>query len=142
MKQIFQVLNEFKSEYIFSAHDHTSFNFISDFKTKKLVFVQRLDRSTRSEMYDAQWRFGEQSPNLVSEIIVPTCSYRMGSNYMGYGVLTIGNIFKDVAYMFDIKVIIIFFNFTILPLIQFSSNFKYNSEILKYLLAVLIISII
>jgi len=41
-------------------------------------------------MSRAQWRFGQQSPNSVSEIIVPTCSYRMGSNNIGYGVLTIG----------------------------------------------------
>lgn len=44
-------------------------------------------------MTSAQWRFGQQSPNSVCEIIVPTCSYRMGSNKMGYGVLTIGNTF-------------------------------------------------
>lgn len=96
---MFQVLNEFKSEYIFSAHDHTSFNIVSDFKTKKPTFVQRLDRNNRKKMHDAQWRFGQQPPNVVSEIIVPTCSYRMGSKDMGYGVLTIGNIFKDLTYI-------------------------------------------
>lgn len=46
-------------------------------------------------MSNAQWRFGKQPPTIVSEIIVPTCSYRMESVNMGYGVLTIGNIFKD-----------------------------------------------
>jgi len=45
-------------------------------------------------MPDAQWRFGQQPPDTVSEIIVPTCSYRMGSNDIGYGVLTIGKILK------------------------------------------------
>lgn len=92
---MFQVLNEFKSEYIFSAHGHTSFNFISDFKTKKQIFIQRLDSNNYKEMSNSQWRFGQQPPNVVSEIIVPTCSYRMGSNDLGYGVLTIGNNFKD-----------------------------------------------
>lgn len=42
----------------------------------------------------AQWRFGQQPSNTVSEIIVPTCSYRMGSNNIGYGVLIIGKIIK------------------------------------------------
>lgn len=88
------MLNEFKSEYIFSAHDHTSMNFVSDFKQKKQVYVQRLGHNSYSQMTEAQWRFGQQTPNTVSEIIVPTCSYRMGSNNVGYGVLTIGKILK------------------------------------------------
>jgi len=86
------VLNEFNSEFIFSAHDHSSFNFVSDFKKRKHTYVQGLRRNNISEMSNAQWRFGQQSPSSVNEIIVPTCSYRMGSNYIGYGVLTIGKI--------------------------------------------------
>lgn len=45
-------------------------------------------------MSNAQWRFGQQPPHTVNEIIVPTCSYRMGSNNIGYGVLTIGKMIK------------------------------------------------
>jgi len=48
-------------------------------------------------MSNAQWRFGQQPQNTVSEIIVPTCSYRMGSTNIGYGVLTIGNLFKIIS---------------------------------------------
>lgn len=91
---MFQVLNEFKSEFIFSAHDHTSYNFISDFKEKKQTYIQRLQRNSFNLMPNAQWRFGQQPSNTVSEIIVPTCSYRMGSKNIGYGVLIIGKIIK------------------------------------------------
>lgn len=94
----FKVLNEFKSEYIFSAHDHSSINFVSDFKQRKQNYIQRLGRSSYSQMNEAQWRFGQQSPNTVSEIIVPTCSYRMGSSNVGYGVLTIGITLKYLDY--------------------------------------------
>uniref|UniRef100_A0A2S2R8C9 Metallophosphoesterase 1 n=1 Tax=Sipha flava TaxID=143950 RepID=A0A2S2R8C9_9HEMI len=93
-----KVLNEFKSEYIFSAHDHSSINFVSNFKQKKQKYVQRLGRNSYSQMTEAQWRFGQQSPDIVSEIIVPTCSYRMGSNNVGYGVLTIDTFRHSITY--------------------------------------------
>lgn len=96
--KFFQVLNEFKSEYIFSAHDHYSINFVSDFKKKKQTYIQRLRQNSFSRMSNAQWRFRQQPENTVSEIIVPTCSYRMGSKNIGYGVLTIGNYyFKTIS---------------------------------------------
>lgn len=89
---MFQILNEFESEFIFSAHDHSSYNFISNFKEKKQTYIQRLKYNSFGTMSYAQWRFGQQPSNTVSEIIVPTCSYRMGSDDIGYGVLTIGKI--------------------------------------------------
>lgn len=55
-----------------------------------------LGRNRFNEMSSAQWRFGQQSSDSVCEIIVPTCSYRMGSNDVGYGVLTIGKIIKKL----------------------------------------------
>lgn len=56
-------------------------------------------------MSRAQWRFGQQSPNSVSEIIVPTCSYRMGSNNIGYGVLTIGKNVKHEIIIFSANLV-------------------------------------
>ncbi|VVC26624.1 Hypothetical protein CINCED_3A023639 [Cinara cedri] len=93
-----KVLNEFKSEFIFSAHDHSSYNFISNFNNRKQTYVQRLRRNSFSQISSAQWRFGQQPPNIVSEIIVPTCSYRMGSNKIGYGVLIIDTFRHSVTY--------------------------------------------
>ncbi|KAE9541860.1 hypothetical protein AGLY_003851 [Aphis glycines] len=93
-----RVINEFKSEFIFSAHDHSSFNFISDIKKKKHTYIQRLEHNSFDEMSSAQWRFGQQSSNSVCEIIVPTCSYRMGSKNVGYGVLTIDTFRHSVTY--------------------------------------------
>lgn len=92
------MLNEFKSEFIFSGHDHTSFNFISDVKTKKNTYIQRLISNNFDKLFNAQWRFGQLSPNAVSEIIVPTCSYRMGSKFIGFSVLTIGKCVFILSY--------------------------------------------
>jgi len=93
-----KVLNEFKSEYIFSAHDHYSINFVSDFKKRTQTYVQRLRQNSFSQMSKAQWRFGQQPENTVCEVIVPTCSYRMGSKHIGYGVLTIDTFRHSVTY--------------------------------------------
>lgn len=88
-------MNEFKSEFIFSAHDHSSYNFIWDFKKREQLYIQRLTHKNYvSDKSNDQWRFGQQPPNTVNEIIVPTCSYRMGSKSIGYGVLTIGKMLK------------------------------------------------
>lgn len=104
------MLHEFNSEFIFSAHDHSSFNLISDFKKKKTTYLQRLNRNNFNQMSEAQWRFGQQSPNTVNEIIVPTCSYRMGSKNIGYGVLTIGKILNLYFYHTNFKCFKILFS--------------------------------
>ncbi|XP_050435662.1 uncharacterized protein LOC126842649 [Adelges cooleyi] len=93
-----KVLHEFNNEFIISAHDHNSYNFVSNAKTKERIFVQRLGFNNLSSMSGAQWRFGQQSPHVVTEIIVPTCSYRMGSENVGYGVLTIDTFRHSVTY--------------------------------------------
>lgn len=78
-------------------------NFISDFKKRKQTYVQRLRQNSFSQMSNAHWRFGQQPQNTVSEIIVPTCSYRMGSNNIGYSVLTIGNFLKIITFYLKVN---------------------------------------
>ncbi|XP_050535923.1 uncharacterized protein LOC126902570 [Daktulosphaira vitifoliae] len=93
-----KVLQEFKNEFIFSAHDHSSFNIISNTSSKERLFVQRLNHSSFNNMSQAQWRFGQLPKNVVNEIIVPSCSYRMGTENIGYGVLTIDTFRHSVTY--------------------------------------------
>lgn len=65
---------------------------MSNTSSKERLFVQRLNHNSFKNMSQAQWRFGLQAKNVVNEIVVPSCSYRMGTENIGYGVLTIGKI--------------------------------------------------
>ena len=70
--------------FIFSGHDHASFHFIA---TKEAAHAQGFEILPK-EHYTLQY---ESLGDLLHEIAVPTCSYRMGKEDVGYGAAVIGN---------------------------------------------------
>lgn len=80
-----QVLKELRPNIIFSAHDHkslhTSVNTVSKSENN---FIEAL-----MPPYGPVWKF-PLLDTIVHEVMVPTCSYRMGTKDMGYGAAIIG----------------------------------------------------
>ncbi|XP_018907496.1 metallophosphoesterase 1 homolog [Bemisia tabaci] len=79
----YEALNELKPDFIFSAHDHKSVHLVGNTKTGERSFIQPLV-SNRFAGHHPSWIFFPPSRDTVNEIIIPTCSYRMGSNFMAY----------------------------------------------------------
>lgn len=76
---------------IFSAHDHKSVHFAGDLKTGERILVEPLIVNQLSDDWPTTWRF-QLFNDIVNEVVVPTCSYRMGTLQMGYGAAVIGKI--------------------------------------------------
>jgi len=69
---------------IFSGHDHDSAHVSAPLKD---VWQKTIDLTTPSS---PKWQKYSLTPNVIHEMIVPTCSYRMGVTEMGYGFAIIG----------------------------------------------------
>ncbi|XKL67602.1 hypothetical protein PGB90_003093 [Kerria lacca] len=87
-----QVVQNIKPEFIFSAHEHKSYVLLTLKENGQRLYYEELKyNSYRNGV--ATWTFQTaESTNysVITEIIVPTCSYRMGVFDMGYGVVTYG----------------------------------------------------
>ncbi|CAL1284055.1 unnamed protein product [Larinioides sclopetarius] len=66
---------------ILSAHDHKSLHIVAERKTGIIIQTPSMADLTSCSF--------NISDSTIHEIIAPTCSYRMGTNKMGYGVLII-----------------------------------------------------
>ncbi|XP_046677999.1 metallophosphoesterase 1-like [Homalodisca vitripennis] len=79
-----EVLQKLRPQVILSAHDHKLARFSGDIETG-----ERLTVDTSSDNWLANWqpswRF-QRSDHQTYEVVVPTCSYRMGVSDMGFGV--------------------------------------------------------
>ncbi|RZF35044.1 hypothetical protein LSTR_LSTR009636 [Laodelphax striatellus] len=73
---------------IFSAHDHKSVHFAGELSTGERTLVEPLNFNYFSDSWPTTWRF-QLTSHTVNEVIVPTCSYRMGTLKMGYGAAVI-----------------------------------------------------
>lgn len=69
---------------IFTAHDHKSLHISANAETGEERFVEVFPPST-----GPVWQF-QLNVGLVHELMVPTCSYRMGAVDMGFGVAAFG----------------------------------------------------
>jgi hypothetical protein len=69
---------------IFAAHDHKSLHISADTETGEERLAEVLPPSA-----GPVWQY-QLNVGLVHELIVPTCSYRMGVAHMGYGAAVIG----------------------------------------------------
>ncbi|KAK9506070.1 hypothetical protein O3M35_008072 [Rhynocoris fuscipes] len=88
-----KVIKNLRPQLIFSAHDHKSIHFVGDLKTGETTFIEVLESNTHNNDIPS-WRF-QNGEMITNEIIVPTCSYRMGVQKIGYGLALID---KDGSY--------------------------------------------
>ncbi|KAK6633576.1 hypothetical protein RUM44_004183 [Polyplax serrata] len=79
-----EVIKKIKPHLILSGHLHKSYHY--------LTYENNLWRSEKNNIFptDSQIHYYKFHDGLIHEIIVPTCSYRMGVNNMGYGAAYIG----------------------------------------------------
>lgn len=81
---ISKVLPHLQPHMILSAHEHKSFHLVADRKSGDVIHTAYISFPNN----------GSFAANLTNsethEIMVPTCSYRMGTEDTGYGVLYIG----------------------------------------------------
>jgi len=77
-----KALDAVKPDLVISAHEHLSRHIIGDKQKARYQHQERLLEDTKL------WYFPTAGPHL-HEIMVPTCSYRMGVPRMGYGAAVI-----------------------------------------------------
>lgn len=75
-----QVIKELSPQIIFSAHEHKGMHTSLDTATDQLSEIQLFPPQEVS-FYQLRLDLGD-----VHEIQIPTCSYRMGTKNMGYGL--------------------------------------------------------
>lgn len=85
---LLQVLSKLNPAIVFSAHDHKSVHFVGDLDTLERTLVGTLVKNKYAHNQPS-WRF-QNVKNKVNEVLVPTCSYRMGMLSMGYGAALLG----------------------------------------------------
>lgn len=78
-----------KARFIFSAHEHESYAILSDPNNDDTI--EQLDLYYNEIMGSPSWVYRTDLHNTITEFVVPTCSYRMGSAIMGYSVAVYGN---------------------------------------------------
>ena len=81
-----------KPEFIFSAHDHKSYVLLTLKEDGKMLYYEDMKYNAFKGGIST-WNFqAAKSTNytVITEIVVPTCSYRMGSSDIGYGVIVHG----------------------------------------------------
>jgi len=88
-----KVMNLVNPDAIFSAHDHHGFLFTGDRQTGKMArTIEKFDKRDENAPFTLQCRSkdGTGTPSkLVWEVVVPTCSYRMGVKEMGLGLAVV-----------------------------------------------------
>jgi len=92
-----KVMNLINPDLILSAHDHSGYMFTADRQSRKIAQditrfkkdSNRLEIQTR-QAADPEIGIGVLGEH-VAEIVVPTCSYRMGVAEMGLGLVTVNS---------------------------------------------------
>lgn len=82
------MITRLRPHLIFSGHDHKSVHFVGDLNTGETIYVEVFKDSVKYDRLP-KWRF-QSSKSHTNEILVPTCSYRMGVQNIGYGLAVIG----------------------------------------------------
>ncbi|XP_067011180.2 uncharacterized protein Mppe [Anabrus simplex] len=88
-----KVVKVLRPHVIFSAHDHKSLHTSveSDIFNKDQVFQTLMPEN-------GPWWHFQLGRGIIHEVMVPTCSYRMGVPDMGYGVAVIDSASQRLAY--------------------------------------------
>lgn len=87
-----QVIHEVKPDFILAAHEHKSYAVLTLRESGKQLYYEQLKRNLFRNSVPT-WTFqAAKTTNytIVTEFIVPTCSYRMGELDVGYGILVLG----------------------------------------------------
>jgi len=79
-----QVLKELSPQVIFTAHEHKAMHISLDTATDQLSDIWVLP-PYETPLYQLRMDVGD-----IHEVLIPTCSYRMGTLHMGYGLAYIG----------------------------------------------------
>lgn len=79
-----QVLKELSPQVIFTAHEHKAMHVSLDTATDQLSEIGILPPH-ETPLYQLRMDVGD-----IHEVQIPTCSYRMGTPHMGYGLAYIG----------------------------------------------------
>lgn len=82
--KIFKVINKMQPHVLFTAHEHKSMIISTDALLHKDYHIVPITPES-DKIYE--YALGVQN---MYEIIIPTCSYRMGTNKIGYGYAIIG----------------------------------------------------
>ncbi|XP_073978146.1 metallophosphoesterase [Rhodnius prolixus] len=82
-----KVITRLRPHLIFSGHDHKSVHFVGDLNTGETIYVEVFNDRVKYDRLP-KWRF-QSSKSHTNEILVPTCSYRMGVQNIGYGLAVI-----------------------------------------------------
>jgi len=93
-----KVMNLVNPDLVLSAHDHAGYLFTANRQSRKLSGgVQRFSKQDNTPIEiqtrvtpDPEVGIGTLT-EMVSEVVVPTCSYRMGVSEMGLGLLAVTN---------------------------------------------------
>lgn len=129
-----QVVRDIKPEFIFSAHDHKSYALLTLRENGKQLYYEDLKQNAFRNGISS-WTFqAAYSTNytVITEIVVPTCSYRMGVADMAYGVIVFSKKYSEITYhvlwlpsrFACLSYYVIFFLFCIMILWIFSSRFR------------------
>lgn len=89
---MFQIVRDIRPEFIFSAHEHKSYALLTLKENGKQLYYEELKYNAFKNGVSS-WTFQAASSTnytVITEIVVPTCSYRMGVADMGYGVIVYG----------------------------------------------------
>jgi hypothetical protein len=86
-------VTQIRPHVIFSAHDHKSRHISADAETGRRILAEMLPPSA-----GPVWQY-QLNDGLLHELMVPTCSYRMGVADMGFGAAVIGKCSSEVIYM-------------------------------------------
>lgn len=95
-----RMLKDYKPEVIFSAHSHLSRLKGASMSTPSTFFdvLGPMPLNARNRSRGADYDDGWPHPSMVYEIEVPTCSYRMGVDNMGYGYALIDETRRELQY--------------------------------------------
>ncbi|PNF22752.1 hypothetical protein B7P43_G06671 [Cryptotermes secundus] len=87
-----QVVTQIRPHAIFSAHDHKSRHISADAETGERILAEMLPPNA-----GPVWQY-QLNTGLVHELMVPTCSYRMGVSNMGFGAAVIDGTTDTMLY--------------------------------------------
>ena len=93
-----KVMNLVNPDMILSAHDHSGYMFTADRQSRKLSRdILRFSKKEKTPVElqtriaaDPEMGIGTLT-EMVWEVVVPTCSYRMGVSEMGLGLMAISS---------------------------------------------------
>jgi len=83
------VIHDLKPDYIISAHEHKSYAVLTLEEDEKQLYYEQLKRNSfRNGVPTWIFKAGRTTNfTIITELRIPTCSYRMGEEDVGYGVL-------------------------------------------------------